>query len=248
MKNLVAVAPKGVGVYLRRNPKLVADRYQASKIRWVALMAESLDFTVDSNSVKEDAEYFYAHKLSVWVWSFPNHQVRSAKEAADHLLECKRKAKAKGVIGDLELAGKKAPSKEWVKEFISRVIDGLEEGEGFIITSYPLKKNFPTMPWEEMQRPGIVGSPQVYQTGLSRRNCDRAFSDWSNYEVLVPSAPVYDVGTPDRPEVQMKIILDIVPFDSNGKPRCQSLVLWSGPQLDPAERALLRLFSEKHGW
>ena len=51
------------------------------------------------------------------------------------------------------------------------------------------------------------------------------------------------------PAVQMRETLDRVCLDpATGRPRVPAAALWSDPQIDRAEAAVLRAWVDRHGW
>lgn len=248
---------QGFGVFVRRNVKVWdaaeasrrATAYRAARVRWVSLMVESVDSHVtDLDDLERAAEVMREEGgMEVGVWCFPN-PTAPASRTLDRLRAACERVRPSSIILDVEAYRGVVPAAETVREVV-RGARALSSGAA--CSSYPVPAWHRTMPWAEMLTPGIVRMPQLYQTGLSPRDVERALRAWGGpQETLVPALPAYDVSNGKlKPVDQLIEIATRVVLDPRTKrPRVQGAVLWSDPQIDALERRALADMAERWGW
>jgi len=257
------VAPKGLGAYVRGHvagwDEREADRralfYLAARMRWVALMVESLDGRkADLPDLVRAARAFSEHGLSVWLWTFPHPQKRDPTYAVETLRAAMLAVEAAGcpiagVVLDIEAVDRVPPSATWAGDLVTETASAVGS-RGLGVTSYPVQA-WHRMPWGSMLHPRAWGSPQLYESALMPERVRASMRDWTaSYGCVVPSLPAYDVSGGTRsPADQMRACLDAVCLDPRTRaPRVSAAALWSDPQIDRSEAGVLASWSAQHGW
>lgn len=245
--------PTGVGVYCRAAP-IRPHILRAAHVRWAAIMVESADGRVQPISAlrKQAARAREGGAQEVWLWAL--HGVAAAmdgKGAAARLCDPLSALDADGVILDIEAAHKGRPLA--VRELVARCIDRLTERTAIGVTSYPLARAHPTLPWSEML--AGWGSPQLYDTAADRERARRALEEWRSWHgyqdgrrVVLPSLAAYDTASASEGVEQLRGDLDRVCLDDAGKVDVPGLCVWSEPQLSLSEAIELGEFSDRAGW
>jgi len=260
------LTPHGLGSYVRGHVSGWTDRDaekraafgRAAGLRWVSLMVEAVGGRViaPADTVRA-ARAFHEQGIAVSLWTFPSPTRPAAR--ADAAFDRAREALAAagipraGRILDLEPdpKGPVYPSPGWAAELVARTAEDLDPGEWLMVTSMPVPAWHPKMPWEAMRHPRACGGPQFYRSALSPATVSRGYRGWGElYTALVPAVPAYDVsGGSMSPAVQIRETLDRVCLDgATGRPRVPAAALWSDPQIDRAEAAVLRAWVERVGW
>jgi hypothetical protein len=251
--------PRGLGVYLARIVRAWdaqaaarhAQRARAARLRWVVLCAEAEDGWIAPLDVLARAAEVYRELASCSVWIYGLHSPRAVEQperAADRLGAALRAVEGSGVVLDVERAYKGRAAA--VRLLVEGTIDQLTERHGLGVTSYPLARAHPTLPWLELSGVGW-GGPQTYETAEDRRLARRAIAEWrTRHDVVIPHLPSYDVGERDdgTQAAQLDRHLHDVCRDDDGAIDVPGAALWSEASLDTHERRVLATWAELAGW
>lgn len=242
-------SPRGVGLYLTRAAYAHADkldiraaRAASAKARWVVLCVAGDDgWQADLDDVERVADAYRAHGIAPWVWALDSREDAAHPDrCASRLLDALAAADGEGVALDIEAAYKGRVGV--VRQLAALVIDGLTERHGLGVTSYPVARFHPDLPWSEMAVG--FGGPQLYRTAERPELAAQALEEWRvRHGVVVPHLAAFDVsGAPDTQASQLKRHLRLVPAEA------PALAIWCDAALDTQERAVLAAFSDSRGW
>jgi len=240
--------PTGVGIYLTRaaykpGVEQRAAKAKAARCRWVALCIAGDDgWEAAPPGIATVAEAYRELGIAVWVWSLDSREhARDPSRVATRLLDALSAAGGAGVALDIEAAYK--GTQGVVGRVVSKVVDGLTERHGLGVTSYPIARYHPDLPWAEM---GVGwGGPQLYRTAERSDLSAIALEDWKKtHDVVIPHFAAFDVGAPDRgtQAPQLRSHLRLTP------PESPAIAIWADAALDDEERAVLAGFAVKRGW
>ena len=258
--------PRGMGAYVRgdvagwssADASRRAALARSARLRWVVLMVEAVDGRrPDLTDLQRAATAYHEQGLSVGLWAFPHPTRRDPEYAVEALERALVGLESVGVpcagaILDVEATdgGRMRPSAAWARELVQRADALCGPARWLGVTSYPVQA-WHRLPWSDIEHPRAWGSPQLYRSALEPDVVRRSLREWGDrYGALVPSLPVYDVsGGTMAPAAQLERALDAVLLDARtGRPRVPGAALWSEPQIDRAEAAVLRAWAERHGW
>lgn len=235
------IVPRGTGVFLRAltrrkygTPTQAARKAADHGLSWVALMAIGLvgDPARESpqglGPIADYGQAFREAGVDPWVWFFPlaDDPERAAVAAGRALAACR----GRGLIPDVERPYRGRPAA--CRRLVEASLDQLGEDQGIAMTSYPLARIHPTMPWDEM----VVGTgmPQTYT--IAPVSARRAVAEWRarGHTHIVPVGPAYG----PRSEGKLPGYLRAAYLD-HGVPIVDGIGVWSWPQVSLREWKVL---------
>jgi hypothetical protein len=252
-------APKGIG-FFARGAAIRPDILRAARARAALLMVESVDGRVQPLSeLKKQAGRARAGGVrEVWLWTFPGPEaVKDPEAAAFRATRYLRDLGCDGLILDMEKPFKGKPGA--AQRMIAASIDGLGEGHGLGLSSYPRTRRHPTMPWGEMRVGGFF-SPQLYETAgdveAARDSIADARAWWSSVEgnppwrkrLVIPTLPTYDTPSPRVGAAQVVADLDRVCRDQAGAVDVTGALFWSEPQTSMMEAQAIGEWARAARW
>lgn len=229
--------PGRTGVFARAlnrsqygTPIQAARKARDHGLSWVALMAMGVrgsPVRERSEPIEKSAEYAHAFReadVDVWIWFYPLATAPSAaaRIAGQHLRACG----GRGLILDVEKPyfGKPVLAAELVRASL----DELDESTGIAVTSYPLARVHPRLPWGELV--AGTGMPQTYTIAPSAAR--RAVDEWRarGHTSITPIGPAFGArsGAKLLPYLRSAYLDD-------GKPIVDGIGLWSWPQMGGLE-------------
>jgi hypothetical protein len=169
------------------------------------------------------AEYGAAFReagIEVWVWYFPlAERPEAAALAAGRAL---RACGGRGLILDVErpYRGRAAAC----RRLVTASLDQLGEDQGIAVTSYPLARVHPEMPWAEL----VVGTgmPQTYT--VTAKQARTAVNEWRarGHTSIVPIGPAFGPNS----GTALRRYLEAAYLDA-GKPIVEGVGIWSWEQM-----------------
>lgn len=246
----------GIGVFLTRITRAWdssaaaahAAKAREARVRNVVLCAEGDDGWTAPPIVLARAAETYRELASARVWVYALHSPRAAEEperAAERLGGALHVTEGAGIVLDIERAFRGRP--DAVRKLVATAIDQLSERSSLAVTSYPLARHIPDLPWHEL-RAG-VGVPQVYQTAASRRDARDAIAEWrTRHGRVVPALAGFDTRSSGVGAEQLLGDLVRVCTDDDGHVDVDGVLIWQDAALDHQERRVLAEWSERNAW
>jgi hypothetical protein len=254
-------SPRGLGVFLASGDVAsspmerakIADRIAEARMRWAAIWIEAPDGpprkpTLDL--VQAWGEVLRAHGVRPWVWTFPRPD--RALEAASWAGACLSRAKADGVILDVERPPKALALPDWTAEqaraLVTGTVNAIGERTGIGVTSYPGRHGH-GLPWDELV--AGVGMPQIYSTADKPDQARAAMRRWQAAHGKV--VPLVSVRSPESsvhvdPERLCARLSACVVDRELGCLRADGAAIWCWAMLSGKHRARLRDWAASVGW
>lgn len=241
--------PRGIGVYLTRSAYARADdlpmraaKAASARARWVVLCVAGDDgWQADLDDVRRVGDAYREHGIDPHVWALDSRQDAAHPDrCASRLLDALHACDGAGVVGDIEAAYKGRVGV--VRQYLGHLIDGLTERHSLGVTSYPVARYHPDLPWGEMAVGW--GGPQLYKTAERPELARVALEEWTaRHGVVVPHLAAFDVsGSATGQAEQLRRHLRLVPEDA------PAIAVWADASLDREERAVLAAWSDARGW
>ena len=232
------LVPRGTGVFMRAltrtiygTPAQAAKKAADHGLSWVALMAWGIvgdpprERMQGLAPIAEYGQAFRERGIVPWVWFYPLHP-NAPEEAARAAGKALAACDGRGLILDPEKPYKGQPGA--MRRLVDASLDELDESQGIAMTSYPLARLHPTMPWAEMV--AGTGMPQTYT--VTPANARRAVAEWRErgHTSIVPIGPAFGA----RSGAALRKYLSDSFLDA-GKTIVDGIGLWSWPQLNLRE-------------
>jgi hypothetical protein len=254
-------SPRGLGVFLASGDVAsdamtrakIAERIAEARMRWAAIWVEAPDGaprhpTLDL--VEAWGAVLHAHGVRSWVWTFPRPD--RAEAAAAWAGACCARARADGIILDVERPPKKLALPDWTAEqaraLVHGTLDQLDERTGIGVTSYPGRQGH-GLPWEELV--AGFGAPQIYSTADKPEAARLAMKRWQAAHGKV--VPLVSVRSPESvlhvdPERLCARLSACVVDRELGALRCDGAAVWCYAMLTGAHRRRVAEWARSVGW